>query len=327
MANHNPLFFYTALILTLLAHLAMIGPVADWLSNVNLPRFSDETIQIDLADKQSQEIPPQAQPEAPPEPKPPEPLPPEKSGKETLLNPDAQKQLDPDLKEDRISDAPQPKAPPLRKQARKVETKPQQQETQAAEKKVTENQPADRKEQRKEAKETEKATEAEETEEIPVSPMFVEKPEKTEKEAEDAPSPPAVPKEIEETFREGRPEPTEDENLEFSLNSYQWTFRRFMENWAYDIQKWWKAPLDYAMGNVPEGGDMWIQVKLSKSGRLLGYRIVDSTVTPEMELRVIQALVGSLSRPPIPNSFSKTSLIVNWHFIYPPIRPEIDMRR
>jgi len=100
-----------------------------------------------------------------------------------------------------------------------------------------------------------------------------------------------------------------------------------MENWAFDLHKWWKAPLDYVFGNVPEGGNVWIQVKLSKSGRLVGYRVYESNVTPEMELRVVQALIGSLKRPALPRKFIEEELVVNWRFVYPPIRPQIRLRR
>ena len=60
---------------------------------------------------------------------------------------------------------------------------------------------------------------------------------------------------------------------------------------------------------------------------MLGYKILGSEVTAEMELMVIQALVGSLSRPSLPDSFPEDLLLINWHFVYPPMRPQLDLRR
>ncbi len=100
-----------------------------------------------------------------------------------------------------------------------------------------------------------------------------------------------------------------------------------MENWAIDLRKWWKPPLDYAFGKVPDGGDIWIQVRLERTGRLLGYKVLKSKVTPEMELRVVQALIASLKRSPMPDTFPEEMLVINWRFIYPPFRPDLDLRR
>jgi hypothetical protein len=136
-----------------------------------------------------------------------------------------------------------------------------------------------------------------------------------------------IPKEVRPTLRGDQPEETPDEQLQYSMNTYQWTFERYIENWVADLQRWWKAPFDYAMGQVPEGGDVWIQVHLDLGGNLLGYRVFESGVSTEMELRVIQALIGSLNRPALPTTFPADFLIINWRFIYPPLRPTLDLRR
>lgn len=161
------------------------------------------------------------------------------------------------------------------------------------------------------------------------SPLFKKKQipfqQKVEKETEELA--PEFPKDVKETLRGNQPEKTEDENLQYSMNTYEWTFERFVENWAIDIRKWWRGPIDYISGNVPEGGNIWIQVTLDKSGRLVAYKVLKSKVSAEMELMVIQALIGSLKRPILPGSFLEDMLVINWRFIYPPLRPEINLRR
>ena len=136
-----------------------------------------------------------------------------------------------------------------------------------------------------------------------------------------------VPEEIRKTFRKNRPEVTNEDNLQFSLNTYQWTYERYMENWAIALQRWWMPPSDYMFGKVPEGGSVWVQVRLGLDGHLLGYKVYESEITSEMELRVIQALIGSMVRPPLPDQFPETELLINWKFIYPPIRSPVKLKK
>ena len=225
---------------------------------------------------------------------------PEKAPNRPKRLPEQKKQLDKSLKEDRVSE----------KKAEAAQAKPQQ---------TTPHKSTPNPIKPKPAEPLEQVTIDQ------VSPLFI-KPSEIET-AEPIPQKPTFPSEVVETLRNGKPEATKEENLEYSLNTYQWTFQRYVENWAIDIQKWWKAPLDYVFGKAPEGGEVWIQVKLDRSGRMLGYRILKSQVTAEMELMVIQALVGSLERSPMPDSFNAEMLVINWRFIYPPLRPQINLRR
>ena len=136
-----------------------------------------------------------------------------------------------------------------------------------------------------------------------------------------------TPSEVVESFLNDQPEKTKDHALNYSLNTYLWTFQRFMENWAIDMRKWWQAPLDYISGRVPEGGDLWVKVIINKSGELIGYKILTSNVSHEMELRVIQALIGSLKQPNLPPDFPKDYLIIYWRFIYPSLQEKINLRK
>ena len=136
-----------------------------------------------------------------------------------------------------------------------------------------------------------------------------------------------TPGEIQKTFKDNRPERTNWDKLEFSMNTYKWSYKRYIENWAIDINKWWVAPVEYLAGNIPAGGGVWIRIRLSKTGHLLGYKVFKSNLTSEMELNVIQALIGSLERPALPKEFPEDVLIINWKFIYPPIMPRVQIRK
>lgn len=317
MANRNHFLFLLALVITILFHFTAVKPIARWMNRSLMPLLTDESIEIDLAEikarsksqKFAEVIPPDIQTETPKK-EPLLPKLPEQEKPEWRPVPQEKKTLDPNLSEDRIGSAKEPVAAPDPQKAI-----PEKKQVPAQSKKE------------KAAKDNFSKAEKEEKEEEIISPLFIKPPEKKASVDGERSKKKQIPEEIKETVRNGIPEKTEDEKLEFSMNTYRWTFERYMENWVVDIQKWWKPPLDYVMGNVPEGGDMWIQVKLAKTGRLQGYRIVDSTVTAEMELMVIQALVGSLARPSMPDAFPEESLVINWHFIYPPLRPQLDLRR
>ncbi|MBU2515477.1 hypothetical protein KJ966_29525 [bacterium] len=344
MTDRNLSWFYAALIVSCVIHFSAISPLSKWLNKTILPAISDESIEIDISELKKQPPLKQAVEQIPPNPvvplSPPETKPidipelPEKQ-KEIILNPKHKKLLDETIEKDVVIDQKQEipfPDPSARKTVRPEEEKPLTE----ASPPVKEEKPPVEISQVAEEKKEQVPVETSRTEELiesteednAVSPLFLKKSEPeiagNQQNKEDKK---IIPEEIKETFRNDAPEPTASENLEYSMNTYKWSFKRYMENWAVDIQKWWKAPLDYKYGRVPEGGNMWIQVKLAKSGRLLGYRIVQSSVTAEMELMVIQALVGSLKQPPMPDPFPKDELVINWQFIYPPIRPEINLRR
>jgi len=299
MANRSFFLFNTALVITILIHFFSIKPIATWLGRDIMPMLTDQSIEIDLTEIKAQPktgskvikqvlVAPQTS-EITNE---------QTRSEEKKLHhlPKNKKILDPDIKEDKVL---VPDLIPHKKETDKPVMK-KKQSTSKREK--VENKPI-------------------------ISPLFIKKTEKKELATNTLEKKITIPDEVKDSFRNGSAEKTDDEKIEYSMNSYRWTFERYMQNWAIDIQKWWKAPLDYTMGNVPEGGDMWIQVRLERSGRLLGYRIVGSGVTAEMELMVIQALVGSLERPALPESFPKKWLVINWHFVYPPLRPQLDFRR
>lgn len=138
---------------------------------------------------------------------------------------------------------------------------------------------------------------------------------------------PEIPEEIRKTMRGSEPEKTEQDDIQFTMNSYKWTFERYVENWAADLRKWWRAPSDYLAGKQPRGGSVWIRVTLAKDGKLEGYKVYKSMVTSEMELRVVQALIGSFERPDLPKSFPEEQLVINWRFIYPPINANVQMKK
>ena len=93
-----------------------------------------------------------------------------------------------------------------------------------------------------------------------------------------------------------------------------------MENWAVDLGRWWRPPQDYMLGHYPDGGYVWVKVKLSKSGELLGYEVMEHNVSSQMKLMAVQALLSARLRPSLPEDFPLETLEVSWKFIYPPFK-------
>ena len=322
MANRDQRWLYIALMITVGIHLSAVSPLSQMFDRMLMPLLTDENIIIELSEilpkknkEQIEDFPKPLIKKQKKIPELPKNLPTIKPpSKKTIPIDDpipfvdpTKRELSEDLKEDRIPNKENSKS-----ELRQLLSSESQKEITAAQ----------GEKRNLDLKQSDKGQSA-----AIQSPLVLPQEEGTNKSPQPKHGVSQIPKEVKQMFRGDAPEKTNEENLEYSMNSYKWSFERFMENWAFDLQKWWKAPMDYAYGNVPEGGDIWIQVKLSRSGRLVGYQIFDSKVTSEMELRVVQALIGSLKRPKLPAMFLENELIVNWRFVYPPIRPAIQLRR
>lgn len=113
------------------------------------------------------------------------------------------------------------------------------------------------------------------------------------------------------------PESTGKDGLKFAINSYQWNYKRFMQNWAVALSKRWVGSTDYLRGDYPDGGFVWVKITLGRDGHLEGYEVMDQNVSPDMALMVVYAVMGVRNRPPLPDDFPKDKLVAYWRFIYP----------
>ncbi len=345
MPVHENRVLFLTFIIAAAIHLSLIAPLSQWLDRSLIPRLADQSLEIDIHEIQSNLSTPKKIRRLPPEVL----LKEQEESKKKLQKKEVLKiPIEPitlkKMKELRPS--PQRKMPlstqmdkdlPVDETKKEVSAAPRRQVDETRQPSIAAEQPkffvkeeGDNFQQKKDIGSSGQAViDKAVPEEISVakiakSPLFI-----TKKSSEDSKKKRGdnFPDEIKGSFREGKPEETNSDNLQYSLNSYQWTFERFVENWVADIQKWWKAPIDYLTGEMPEGGSLWVQVHLSLSGRLLSYKVIQSDVTSEMELMAIQALIGSLKRPQLPRTFFEDKLIINWRFIYPPLRPPLKMRR
>ncbi len=118
----------------------------------------------------------------------------------------------------------------------------------------------------------------------------------------------------------------DDGKLGYSLDVYSWSFETYAEQWAKKIINWWGTPGDYAAGKYPNGGGLWVAAKINKAGQLLGFEVIKSEVSAEMEEKAVKALISSFEIPKLPNDFPG-EVTFYWHFIYPKIDLSSSLKR
>ena len=107
----------------------------------------------------------------------------------------------------------------------------------------------------------------------------------------------------------------------FTLSNYQWPYESYMGRWAKHLRYAWNSqpPEDYIQGLQPNGGNVVIQVQLSRLGELESFELISSFgSSTQMEESVVNAILSVSQMPPLPDTFQDENLIVSFRFIYPP---------
>lgn len=105
----------------------------------------------------------------------------------------------------------------------------------------------------------------------------------------------------------------------FVLNDYDWPYDSYMRVWGQTLSYYWNSnlPIDYVSGQVPQGGDVYVKVVLSRQGKLMSLEIMNLGENSRyMEESVTNALSAVMNLPPMPQSFESNYLEVVWHFKY-----------
>jgi len=123
--------------------------------------------------------------------------------------------------------------------------------------------------------------------------------------------------ELQQVLQDQGPQSTGEEGLKFAINTYKWSYKRFMQNWAVALSKRWIGSADYLRGDYPQGGFVWVKITLSRDGKLEGYEVMDQNVSKDMALMVVYAVMGVRTRPALPSDFPEDKLIAYWRFVYP----------
>ncbi len=107
----------------------------------------------------------------------------------------------------------------------------------------------------------------------------------------------------------------------FTLSNYQWSYESYMGRWAKHLRYAWNSqpPEDYIQGSQPNGGNVVIQVQLSRLGELESFELISSFGSSiQMQESVVNAILSVSQLPPLPDTFQDENLMVSFKFIYPP---------
>ena len=107
----------------------------------------------------------------------------------------------------------------------------------------------------------------------------------------------------------------------FALSNYQWPYESYMGRWAKHLRYAWNSqpPEDYIQGLQPNGGNVVIQVQLSRLGELESFELISSFGSSiQMEESVVNAILSVSQLPPLPDTFQDENLMVSFKFVYPP---------
>ncbi len=114
--------------------------------------------------------------------------------------------------------------------------------------------------------------------------------------------------------------PQSSHGMLYGLSDYNWPYESYMGRWAKGLLYSWRnhPPPDYISGNVPQGGNVFVQVTLNLKGELIAYEVTDvERASRFMVDSVLDAISGTSNLPPLPNDFKGKELQVHFKFIYP----------
>jgi TonB family protein len=107
----------------------------------------------------------------------------------------------------------------------------------------------------------------------------------------------------------------------FTLSNYQWPYESYMGRWVKHLKYAWnfKSSGDYTMRERLNGGEVIIQVLLSRLGELESFEMIKSLGSSKaMEESVINAVLSVSQLPPLPKVFPEQNLVVSFKFVYLP---------
>lgn len=109
----------------------------------------------------------------------------------------------------------------------------------------------------------------------------------------------------------------------FELSNYNWPYESYMGRWARHLRYAWNShpPEDYIRGQVPQGGIVYVTVKLNRAGELEEFEVTGRENASEfMSESVVNAILATSQLPELPKTFEDSHLVVRFRFIYPALR-------
>ena len=118
-----------------------------------------------------------------------------------------------------------------------------------------------------------------------------------------------------------RPELTIRFYQDYRLSNYDWNYQSYIERWSQLVYYHWRnhPPSDYLSGSKPEGGEVFVQATVEKSGIVSSYQVNSRGEISDIMREAAKEATLLVPLPPLPEAFPDEELKVEFRFDHPPM--------
>ncbi|MDC0151926.1 hypothetical protein OAJ16_00270 [Deltaproteobacteria bacterium] len=118
-----------------------------------------------------------------------------------------------------------------------------------------------------------------------------------------------------------RPELTIRFYQDYRLSNYNWNYQSYIERWSQLVYYHWRnhPPSDYLSGTKPEGGEVFVQATVEKSGIVSSYQVNSMGEISDIMREAAKEATLLVPLPPLPEGFPDEELKVEFRFDHPPM--------
>jgi len=118
-----------------------------------------------------------------------------------------------------------------------------------------------------------------------------------------------------------RPELTIRFYQDYRLSNYDWNYQSYIERWSQLVYYHWRnhPPSDYLSGSKPEGGEVFVQATVERSGIVSSYQVNSMGEISDIMREAAKEATLLVPLPPLPEAFPDEELKVEFRFDHPPM--------
>ncbi|MEC7758501.1 MAG: hypothetical protein VX943_05555, partial [SAR324 cluster bacterium] len=118
-----------------------------------------------------------------------------------------------------------------------------------------------------------------------------------------------------------RPEFTIRFYQDYRLSNYDWNYQSYIERWSQLVYYHWRnhPPQDYLSGSKPEGGEVFVQATVERSGIVSSYQVNSRGEISDIMREAAKEATILVPLPPLPEAFPDKELKVEFRFDHPPM--------
>ena len=118
-----------------------------------------------------------------------------------------------------------------------------------------------------------------------------------------------------------RPELTIRFYQDYRLSNYDWNYKSYIERWSQLVYYHWRnhPPQDYLSGSKTEGGEVFVQATVERSGIVSSYQVNSRGEISDIMREAAKEATILVPLPPLPEAFPDEELKVEFRFDHPPM--------